>query len=130
MVDGAMSRKAATSRVVHQSAGSLSPTGSGYFALGGLFPGGARWPDDGDGDTPLFCVRKPGPGLAEQLLTVGQVAELLGTTERFPRRLIAERRIRFVRVGKHVRIPESALSDFIAAGLVEPLVRHRTGGVA
>jgi excisionase family DNA binding protein len=50
------------------------------------------------------------------------VAELLGTTERFPRRLIADRRIRFVRVGRHVRIPESALREFIAAGVVEPVV--------
>src|SRR6266851_1215944 len=45
---------------------------------------------------------------AERLLTVAQAAELLATTERFPRRLIAERRIRFVRLGRHVRIPESA----------------------
>jgi hypothetical protein len=35
--------------------------------------------------------------------------------------LIEERRIRFVRIGRHVRIPESALRDFIAAGLVEPI---------
>jgi excisionase family DNA binding protein len=55
------------------------------------------------------------------LLTVAQVAELLGTTDRFPRRLIAERRIRFVRVGRHVRIPESALAEFLAAGTVHPL---------
>jgi excisionase family DNA binding protein len=62
----------------------------------------------------------------ERLFSVGQVAELLGTTERFPRRLIAERRIRFVRVGRHVRIPESALREFIAAGVVEPIsVRNR-----
>jgi excisionase family DNA binding protein len=62
----------------------------------------------------------------DRLLTVGQVAELLATTERFPRRLIAERRIRFVRVGRHVRIPESAVAEFIAAGLVEPVeVNHR-----
>jgi excisionase family DNA binding protein len=66
----------------------------------------------------------------ERLLTVAQVAELLGTTERFPRRLIAERRIRFVHVGRHVRIPESALREFIAAGLVEPVsVRWRGGRV-
>jgi excisionase family DNA binding protein len=57
----------------------------------------------------------------ERHLTVSQVAELLGTTERFPRRLIAERRIRFVRVGRHVRIPESALREYIAAGLVDPV---------
>jgi excisionase family DNA binding protein len=50
---------------------------------------------------------------------------MLATGERFPRRLIAERRIRFVRVGRHVRIPESALREFIAAGLVEPMP-HQT----
>ncbi|MFF1835044.1 hypothetical protein ACFVXE_12695 [Streptomyces sp. NPDC058231] len=33
---------------------------------------------------------------------------------RFPRRLIAERRIVFVKMGWHVRIPESALTDFVA----------------
>jgi excisionase family DNA binding protein len=70
-------------------------------------------------------IRNPRPSL-ERLLTVAQVAELLGTTERFPRRLIAERRIRFVRVGRHVRIPETAVAEFIAAGLVEP-VTTRSG---
>jgi hypothetical protein len=43
-----------------------------------------------------------------------------------PRHLIAERRIRFVRLGEsgkrgHVRIPESALRAFIAAGLIETI---------
>ena len=66
----------------------------------------------------------------ERHLTVAQVAELLGTTERFPRRLIAERRIRFVRIGRHVRVPESAVRELIAAGLVEPLVPPRGGRVA
>jgi excisionase family DNA binding protein len=66
----------------------------------------------------------------ERLLTVAEVAELLGTTERFPRRLIAERRIRFVRVGRHVRIPESAVGDFISAGLVEPASPGKRGRVA
>ena len=54
-------------------------------------------------------------------LTVAEAADVHGTSERFPRRLISERRIRFVRVGRHVRIPESALQEFIAAGLVEPI---------
>jgi excisionase family DNA binding protein len=66
----------------------------------------------------------------ERLLTVAEVAELISTTERFPRRLIAERRIRFVRVGRHVRIPESAVRELIAAGLVEPVTRSRPGRVA
>jgi excisionase family DNA binding protein len=67
-------------------------------------------------------------GEADRLLSVAEAAELLGTTERFPRRLIAERRIRFVHVGRHVRIPESALREFVTAGTVEPVqVRWRGG---
>ena len=66
----------------------------------------------------------------ERLLSVIQVAELLGTSERFPRRLIAERRIKFVRVGRHVRVPESALREFIEAGLVELTCTVRRGRVA
>jgi excisionase family DNA binding protein len=57
----------------------------------------------------------------ERLLTVAEVAELLCTSERFPRRLIAERRIRFVKLGRHVRIPEPAVREFIDAGRVDPL---------
>ncbi|WP_225850930.1 excisionase family DNA-binding protein [Streptomyces sp. HPF1205] len=62
----------------------------------------------------------------ESLLSVAQVAERLGTTPRFPRRLIAERRITFVKVGRHVRIPESALSAFIDANTVQPSHRRRS----
>lgn len=66
----------------------------------------------------------------EQLLTVDQAAEVLGTSSRFPRRLIAERRIRFVRVGRLVRIPESALAEFVHESTVDPLaVRWRNGRV-
>jgi excisionase family DNA binding protein len=61
---------------------------------------------------------------ADRLLTVAEASQVLGTTERFPRRLIEQRRIRFVRIGRHVRIPESALREFIAAGLVEPITTH------
>jgi excisionase family DNA binding protein len=57
----------------------------------------------------------------EQLLTVDQAAERISTSPRFVRRLIAERRIEFVRVGRHVRISESALADFIDAGRVRPM---------
>ncbi|MDS1271582.1 helix-turn-helix domain-containing protein [Lipingzhangella sp. LS1_29] len=59
-----------------------------------------------------------------RLLTVTQAAERLNTSERYPRRLIEERRITFVRIGRHVRIPESAIDDFIASGLVEPIRLH------
>jgi excisionase family DNA binding protein len=64
--------------------------------------------------------------MAERYLSVAQVAERLGTTERFPRRLIAERRITFVKVGRHVRIPERALAAYIDANTVQPR-RHRSG---
>lgn len=61
----------------------------------------------------------------EVLLTVPQAADMLGTGERFVRRLIAERRIRFVRVGRHVRLPESALDAFIREATVEPVLVGR-----
>jgi len=71
---------------------------------------------------------------ASTLLTVEATAERLSTSPRFIRRLIAERRIEFVKVGRHVRISESALHDFIDAGRVEPLTatstRHKMKGVA
>jgi excisionase family DNA binding protein len=57
----------------------------------------------------------------ERLLTVQEVAELLGTTVRFPRRLIEERRITFVKVGRHVRIPESAVTAFVQTNTVQPI---------
>ncbi|MPY58501.1 helix-turn-helix domain-containing protein [Streptomyces spongiae] len=63
----------------------------------------------------------------DRYMSVDQVAELLGTTTRFPRRLIEERRITYVKVGRHVRIPESAVQDFIAANTVEPVVLRPTG---
>ncbi|MBT3165691.1 excisionase family DNA-binding protein [Streptomyces sp. Vc74B-19] len=63
----------------------------------------------------------------ERYLSVAQVAEILGTTVRFPRRLIEERRITYVKVGRHVRIPESAVREFIAANTVQP--RRRSGGL-
>lgn len=56
-----------------------------------------------------------------RLLTVEEVAERLNTSVRFPRRLIEERRIAFVHIGRKVRIPEAALEAFIAAGLVQPI---------
>jgi excisionase family DNA binding protein len=64
------------------------------------------------------------------LLTVDEVAEMLRTTTRFPRRLIAERRIRFVRVGRHVRIPKDAVEEFIQTGTVNPVqVKWQNGRV-
>lgn len=54
------------------------------------------------------------------LLTVDQAAEMLGTSPRFIRRLIAERRIAFTKLGRHVRLARGDIERFIAAGRVEP----------
>ena len=59
--------------------------------------------------------------MEQELLSVEDAALVLGTGVRFPRRLITERRIRFVRIGRYVRIPRSALDEFIAAGTVDPI---------
>jgi excisionase family DNA binding protein len=54
------------------------------------------------------------------LLSVEEAATELGTPVRFVRRLIHERRIRFHKIGKYVRISRSDLDAFIAAGAVPP----------
>ncbi len=73
-------------------------------------------------------------GHSDHLLTVQAAAERMSTSERFVRRLIAERRIEFVKVGRHVRISESALAEFIDAGRVRPMTAtdmwHKVKGVA
>jgi len=63
--------------------------------------------------------------MVERLFTIDEAADALGTSNRFPRRLIAERRIRFVRLGKFVRIPESAITEFVDEGTVAVVARPR-----
>lgn len=70
----------------------------------------------------------------DRLLTVEAAAERISTSVRFVRRLIAERRIEFVKIGRHVRISETALAEFIESGRTEPMtaahVRPTMKGVA
>ncbi|RZU73464.1 excisionase family DNA binding protein [Micromonospora kangleipakensis] len=61
--------------------------------------------------------------MSERYLSIPEVAERLGTTERFPRRLIEERRIEFKRFGRHVRIAESVLNTYIDSCTVTPIQR-------
>ena len=56
----------------------------------------------------------------DQLLTASQAGDYLHTGERFIRRLIAERRIPYVKLGEYVRLERSALDAFIEAGRVPP----------
>ena len=55
-----------------------------------------------------------------RLFTVDEAADALNTTPRFVRRLVAERRISYHHVGRHVRIAEPDLEAFVAAGRVAP----------
>lgn len=52
-------------------------------------------------------------------LTVDEAAEYMNTTVRFVRRLIAERRIPFHKIGRHVRLKVEDVDAFIEAGRVE-----------
>ena len=63
----------------------------------------------------------------DTLLSMEQAAERLGTSVRFVRRLIAERRIAYMKLGRHVRIAESDLINYVAVGRVEPTSRWRVG---
>ncbi|WP_338678362.1 helix-turn-helix domain-containing protein [Streptomyces sp. SCSIO 30461] len=66
----------------------------------------------------------------DRLLTVAEAAERLGTGVRFIRRLISERRIRYVKLGKHVRISESVLAAYVEERTVEPVRSRRHLGLA
>ncbi len=57
----------------------------------------------------------------DNLLTIDQAADALGTGTRFIRRMVAERRIAYVKVGKYVRITATDLAAFIARGRHESL---------
>lgn len=48
-----------------------------------------------------------------RLLSIGQLAERLGTTPRHVRRLVAERRVPFVKVGRLVRFDPDDIAAWI-----------------
>jgi excisionase family DNA binding protein len=60
------------------------------------------------------------PDDRRSLLTVEQAATLANVSPRMIRRVIADRRLAFHKIGKHVRIAERDLVDFIDRGRVEP----------
>jgi excisionase family DNA binding protein len=52
-------------------------------------------------------------------LSVAETAGYLGTSERFVRRIVAERRVPFHRVGRHVRFRLSDLDAWLDSNRVE-----------
>lgn len=63
----------------------------------------------------------------DKLLTVEEAAERLGTSVRFVRRLVFERRIAYAKLGRHVRIATSDLDAFITAGRVDAGPMYQQG---
>ncbi len=68
--------------------------------------------------------------MADELLTVAELALVLKVEVRFVRRLVAERRIPFTKVGKYVRFYRRDVDTFISAGRVEPVSVSWSGGRA
>jgi excisionase family DNA binding protein len=56
-----------------------------------------------------------------ELVTVEQAADRISMSVRYVRRLVAERRIVFYRLGRSVRIDPTDLTALIASGRVEPI---------
>jgi excisionase family DNA binding protein len=64
------------------------------------------------------------------MLTVEQAAQRLGTQVRFIRRLVAERRICFYKIGKYVRFHPDDLTAYIEQGRVDaihPTLTYQNG---
>jgi excisionase family DNA binding protein len=59
----------------------------------------------------------------DELLTGEEVAAWLKTTPRFVRRLVAERRIEYVKVGRSVRFSPDAVTAYVERNKVVPLSR-------
>ncbi len=82
----------------------------------------AAWTTDGASSAEDAVARQPfnSPEIVarpmDPLLDAEQAARYLGTGTRFVRRLIAEHRIDYIKLGKYVRLRQSTLDAFIDAG--------------
>ncbi len=62
----------------------------------------------------------------DELFDAEQAGRYLGTGTRFVRRLIAERRIDYIKLGKYVRLQRSTLDAFIDAGRTSAATHSHT----
>ena len=58
---------------------------------------------------------------SRSLLSVEEAAEVMGMSARHVRRLVAERRIAFHKLGRSVRIARADIDAYVAASRVEPM---------
>jgi len=63
--------------------------------------------------------------MTHRLLDVEGAAEYLSVTPRFIRRLVAERRVPFVKLGRHLRFDPSDLDRLINAGRIDAVGSRR-----
>jgi excisionase family DNA binding protein len=61
--------------------------------------------------------------VTDELLTADEVAALLRATPRFVRRLVAERRIEYVKVGRLVRFEAAAVAAYIERNRITQMTR-------
>lgn len=66
------------------------------------------------------------PAELAALISVDELGEMLGTGPRMPRRLVQERRIPFVKVGRHVRFRLADVAEWLEANTVEAVHGTRT----
>ena len=66
-------------------------------------------------NSPIFPRQAARPAEPPRLLGIAAAAERLDIREGFLRRLIAERRIPYVKVGRYIKIPTADIDAFIAA---------------
>lgn len=57
----------------------------------------------------------------DNLLTIEETAARMGMSVRYVRRLVSERWIAFVKMGRSVRLDPADVSAFIKTGRVEPM---------
>ena len=77
---------------------------------------GALWAHMATIVTALILLGVSSIGRSTGWLTIEEAADYLNVSERFVRRLIAQRRVTFHHFGRHVRIRPSDLDAFAEAG--------------
>jgi excisionase family DNA binding protein len=60
----------------------------------------------------------PGPDVVPKLLTMDELAERLGVTHRHVRRLVNERRVPFLRVGRFIRFDPAKIATWLDSSRV------------
>ena len=76
---------------------------------------------------PLQRIRRLDSAQLPTLVDIGQVADHLGVSIRHVRRLVAERRIPYVKWGNLLRFNPREISNWLADRTVDPLAHGRRG---